>query len=169
MFFIIAAYAVSAAVLYAAGMRRCGKDPVFSAPGRFVFTFLSLTWGLPMTVAGAVAALFLLVTGHRPKRFGYCVLFELKKLGFGLSLGLFIIAPQNDLRAAAHEHGHSVQNIYFGPFMPLSVGVPSLIRYHFRRIKMKITKRPCRRVYDGVWFERSATESGLDMQKNVRR
>lgn len=160
MLFIIAAYAVSAAALYIESLLRCRRDPVFAAPSdRALFVFLSVTWGLPMTLAGAFAALFLLLRGHRPKRFGSCVTFALPGLRFGLSLGMFIIAPEGDHEIMAHEHGHGIQNIYFGPFTPFCVGLPSVLRYWYRIIKSR-TKKPCKTPYDHIWFEKSATESG---------
>lgn len=167
MIYVIAAFAASAVLIYltADSVWRSRSDYTFAAPRRFVFIFLSLTWGLPMTLAGAFAALFLLLTGHRPRRFGYCALFELPRVGFGLSLGPFLIAPADDRLTAAHEHGHSLQNVYLGPFMPFCVSLPSAVRYHCRNLKMKIAKKPCRRKYDAIWFEHTATESGMELHK----
>ena len=179
---VIAAFIVSAAAIYIASAFRCGRDPVFAVPAyRVPFLLLSVTWGLPMTLIGALSALLLLISGHKPKIFGCCVLFELPKISFGLSLGIFIIAPEGDIPVKEHEHGHSIQNIYFGPFMPFCVGIPSVVRYWYRKIKAK-TKKPCKTTYDHVWYEGSATESGSafinkfrnkeikrNEQKNARR
>ena len=168
MIYVIAAVAASAAALYLSGMRRCVKDPVFAAPARVLFLLLSLTWGLPMTLAGAFAAFFLLITGHKPGIFGRCVLFKLSRAKFGLSLGLFIFAPEGDMPTASHEHGHSVQNVYFGPFTPLCVGIPSAVRFWYRKFRSAV-KKPCRTAYDHIWFERSATESGLALYSKPKK
>ncbi|MBQ1848216.1 MAG: hypothetical protein II135_09440 [Clostridia bacterium] len=168
MILVLIAVLISSLCVYAAAAKRCGTDPVFTAPAhRILYVFLSLTWGLPMTLAGAFAALILLISGHRPKRFYGAVLFELPKIRFGLSLGLFIISPEGDLAVAAHEYGHGIQNICLGPFMIPCVAIPSALRYHYRNIRTKL-KKPCKTAYDGIWFERSATESGVSYVNSMK-
>ena len=36
---------------------------------KILYYFLSFTWGILSNIAGAVIALVMIVTGHRPKRF----------------------------------------------------------------------------------------------------
>ncbi len=162
MIYIIAAFILSAAALYFAAAALYRQRPVFAAPGsRAVFIFLSVVWGLPMTLAGAFAALFLILTRHKPQKYGHCVLFEFDGISFGLALGPFIFAPKGDEEVKAHEHGHGIQNIYFGPFMPFCVGLPSVIRFWYRNLRSK-TEKPCKTTYDHIWFEGSATQSGSE-------
>ena len=56
---------------------------------RTIFHLLSCTWGVLMTAIGAVVALTLLITGHKPKMYGHCIHFETGKNWGGISLGLF--------------------------------------------------------------------------------
>ena len=39
---------------------------------RSAYVLLSMTWGLPLTLAGALTFLVLMAAGKRVKRFGYC-------------------------------------------------------------------------------------------------
>ena len=163
---IAAAYVILSAVLYFAMRIKCRKNAVFTAPkSKFAFYFLSLTWGAPKTITGALAALALRLTGHRTVKYGPAWCFELPGIDWGLELGLFFIAPEGgDERIKAHELGHGIQNIYFGIFTPLVVSLPSAIRFRYRRIR-KRKGRPCKSGYDEIWFERSATESGMEYMR----
>ncbi|MBR6915096.1 MAG: hypothetical protein IKN36_01945 [Clostridia bacterium] len=158
--FIIAGYVLISAGLYAALRIRCKKDPVFRAPkSSAVFYAVSLTWGLPTVLPGAIVALFLRLRGRKPVKTGREWGFLLPGVNWGLSLGLFFIAPVRSRSTALHEVGHGIQNFYLGPFMPAVVLIPSFIRFWFFRIQRKRGRTPANR-YDGVWFERSAAASG---------
>ena len=114
----IAVYISIAVVLYFAMREKCEKNPVFKAPKhRATYYILSFTWGLPMTLFGCIVALGFLITGHRPKRYGWDWYFEIKGIGWGLELGIFFIAPDGECeQLKAHEQGHGIQNIYLGIF-----------------------------------------------------
>ena len=139
----------------------------FRAPrSRAVFYLLSFTWGLPVTLGGCIAAGVLFLAGKRPKRYGWDFCFD-KKVDWGLDMGLFFIADAaGSRRLLDHEHGHSIQNIWLGPFMPLTVCLPSTSRFWVRRIAEKIGKQP-KTYYDDVWFEGSATLSGRALTERV--
>ncbi len=157
---IIAAYALICLALYHIFRALCRRGFVFRAPrSRAIYYILSFTWGLPTTLAGFVIALALLVTGHRPERYGWNIRFRLK-INFGFSAGLVFVSPRTCAdRLCAHEHGHSIQNIYLGPFMPGVVSLPSSARFHWRNIRTRLKKTNAR-PYDSAWFEGSATRSG---------
>ncbi len=158
---IAAGYLAISAVLYALMRAKCRRDPVFRAPRRrWAFYALSLSWGLPAVLIGAVGALFVRLRGHRTVRHGWFRGFSLPGIDWGLSLGLFFIAPEGSDRLRAHEIGHAIQNVYLGVFMPAVVLISSFVRFHFRRLKEKRGK-PSKTEYDAVWFEGSATASGL--------
>ena len=126
------------------------------------FYLRSLTWGLPVNLGGAVVALGMLATGHKPKRFGNCISFEVGRGWGGGSLGMFLfICKDAPLRLKAHEHGHSIQNCYYGPFMPFLVNIPSSSRYWYRKAIHAVAPQKPLPPYDNVWFEAEATRLGL--------
>ena len=51
----------------------------------------------------------------------------------------------------------------FGPLMPFIVAIPSCIRYWFRRFTKPTT------MYDGIWFERQATNLGYRMDNIFKK
>ena len=128
---------------------------------KILYCLLSLTWGLPLTIVGGLAAIALIVTGHRPKRFGYGLYFETgKKRWGGVNLGPVFIChkkPSDSLKA--HEFGHSIQNCYFGPLMIFIVAIPSATRYWIREWKKSRGEKNLP-PYDSIWFEGQATELG---------
>ena len=100
-----------------------------------LFWIMSCTWGIIMTLIGLLTALGLIIAGNKPKRFGYGFYFEVGKEWGGVSLGpVFLTEEFADNSLKQHEAGHGVQNIWFGPFMPFVIGIPSMIRYWFREI-----------------------------------
>ena len=126
---------------------------------RKTYYTLSFTWGLPLTLIGAIVALFLLATKHRPHLWRGCLCFEIGKTRWGgLNLGLVILCQHNASDSLkSHELGHAVQNCYLGPIMLLFVFC-SAVRYHYRDYKeRKGEKLP---PYDSWWFEGQATEYG---------
>ena len=69
-------------------------------------------------------------------------------------------------RTAWHEHGHGIQNCFFGPFMPFAVSIPSMTRYWIRR--MRPNKR-FRHEYDDIWFESQATRLGAKQKERLEK
>ncbi|MBQ5953111.1 MAG: hypothetical protein IJL47_03580 [Lachnospiraceae bacterium] len=130
------------------------------------FYLLSLSWGLLMNLAGGIAAAAMLLTGHKMRRFGPCFYFEHGKDWGGMDWGMFIVVCKGaDQRLLAHELGHAMQNCRFGPFMPLLVGLPSSLRYHFRKLHKKVTGKEPKPPYDSIWFEAQATQLGQEYLK----
>lgn len=132
---------------------------------RKLFYILNLTWGLPMTLVGATAALGLFIKGYRPTRHGGCLCFIVGKNWGGVSLGLVMIVSEQATGATKnHEFGHALQNAVYGLFMPFIVSIPSAVRYWYRRKRKHSTLPP----YDAVWFERQATEWGNKFQEETK-
>ena len=132
------------------------------------FYLLSFTWGILMNAAGLIMALVMLVTGHHPRRFGPCIYFEQGENWGGMSWGMFLIVCKDaGGRLLAHELGHAMQNCRFGPFMPLLVGLPSSLRYWFRKLWKQIIGREPKRPYDAAWFEGQATRVGLEYMEKT--
>ena len=137
------------------------------------FYLRSFTWGLPVNIGGAAVSVILLATDHKPHRFGRCVQFDVGKGWGGGSLGVFMFTCRDaSKRLKAHEHGHSLQNCYYGPLMPLIVNIPSSARFWIRKgIQMVCPDRKLP-PYDSIWFEKEATEIGkeyVDFMENEEK
>lgn len=124
------------------------------------FYILSFTWGLPLTLAGLTVAAVLLCTGKKPKKWGACYYFEIGEHWGGLELGIIFLTNKNPTTYIKnHEHGHAIQNCFFGLFMPFVVCIPSIVRYWYRNIRTRL-KLANKAAYDDIWFEASATALG---------
>ena len=97
-----------------------------------LYWFLQCTWGLTMTLIGAVGAIVILCLGEKPKRFGHALYFVHGHGWGGVCLGgfFFVSHESSRLQDKTHEYGHSFQNAVLGPLFPFVVGIPSMIRYH---------------------------------------
>ena len=133
------------------------------------FYFLSLTWGLLYTAAGTLVALALILTGHKPKRWGWSWYFEVgKKPWGGAEWGpVFIKDRYSGESLKNHEFGHAIQNCRYGPLMVPLVSLPSSLRYWFRRIQAKRGAVP-KTDYDAAWFENQATRLGTEQINRLR-
>lgn len=130
---------------------------------KYLYWFLSLTWGLPMTLIGFLVSAVLLLMGYKPKRFGYTFYFEVGKNWGGLELGaIFLISKGEPLETKQHEHGHGIQNLWWGPLMPFVVSIPSACRYWYREYLVRSGKKKYYELpdYDSIWFEGQATRLG---------
>jgi hypothetical protein len=106
------------------------------------------TWCLPQTFLGFLIFLIIKIIDPAASSFFYkkgIILTRTIILNGGLSLGFFVFSfdysryPGKFLSGAqkrmdAHEWGHSIQSLIFGPAYLLVIGFPSIIRsYHWRR------------------------------------
>lgn len=131
---------------------------------KFVYWFLSLTWGLPLTLIGFIVAVPFLLKGCKLKAFGWTFYLEVNTYeGSGFSIGAIFFVPANcSLHMRQHEHGHGIQNTFLGVFMPFVVTIPSVIRFWYREylVKKKGVKYADLKPYESVWFEKQATSLG---------
>lgn len=137
---------------------------------KFLFYFLSVTWGCVMTIIGGFAVAGLLITGHKPEKYGWCWHFKVGKNWGGVSLGLVFISDNTPSEhTKMHEHGHSIQNCILGPLMPFVVGIPSAIRYWYREYLVRSGKKKYSELapYDSVWFEGDASRRGKNFIKSL--
>lgn len=122
----------------------------------------NLTWGLIMNIIGFIVALFLLISGHKPKKSGAVICFEIGEGWGGLNLGLVIlVCKDSDTDTKIHEFGHAIQNAKYGLAMPFIVCIPSAIRYWVREFQYRSGHPPKTGYYD-VWFEKEANELGAE-------
>ena len=97
---------------------------------------LSLTWGLPMTLVGAAAALFLRWKAYIPTRFGPCWVFTVGEGWGGVNLGPVVLVSKTAKNYTIyHEIGHCLQNCVWGPLFPFVIAIPSVVRYWLREQK----------------------------------
>ena len=128
---------------------------------KVIFWLLSLTWGLPMTLVGAAAALILIMKNYVPTRWGPCWLFVVGEGWGGINLGPVIIVSRTaKIRIFCHEVGHALQNCLWGPLFPFIIAIPSAIRYWYREWTKPTTN------YDDIWFEGQATRWGIKYLNN---
>ena len=124
-----------------------------------LYYILNILWGFPMTLLGAIAAFFLIITGHKPKRWGGVVYFTVGENWGGMELGLFFIVDKKEYYSTkCHEYGHSMQNALLGIFYPIVVAIPSAIRYWIFVFRERAGKE--NPDYDSIWFEGQATRWG---------
>lgn len=94
-----------------------------------LFWMWSCTWGIVMTIIGAVGALVLIIGGQEPRVFHGRVYFQLGRGWGGVSLGaFFFLSTTSPDSTKQHEAGHTIQNLIFGPLMPFVVCIPSAFR-----------------------------------------
>ena len=125
-----------------------------------LFYLLSFTWGLPMTLVGIVAGIFLTIIGKKAEKYGACWHFTIGRDWGGLNLGpVFITCEEPSDYTKDHEHGHAIQNCYYGFLMPFIVVFPSIVRYWYREFRWHIN-RPCITNYYDIWFEKQASDIG---------
>ena len=106
-----------------------------------VYWLIQCTWGLPMTLIGAIAALVLLITGHNPKTIGPNVYFQFGNGWGGIELGGFFLCSKTcDMHTKYHESGHALQNLIWGPLMPFVICIPSAARYWLREMPTRHKK-----------------------------
>lgn len=100
-----------------------------------LYWIVSCTWGVIMTLIGAVGALVILITGHKPQIFGYNVYFVVGSGWGGVNFGAFFFVAKTSDRLDIHQHeaGHGLQNLIFGVFMPFVVAIPSAVRCLIRK------------------------------------
>lgn len=125
-----------------------------------LYYILSWTWGIIMSLIGAIGALYHVCRGRKIQRHGGCFWIETGKNWGGVNLGMFFFYQEGaDESGKNHEYGHSLQNCIWGPLFPFVIAIPSAIRYHYRRQLIKKGEKPTTD-YDDVWFEGQATDWG---------
>ena len=116
---------------------------------KFFYYFLSCTWGIVMTLIGAIITFFLVCTGHKVHRHAGGFYTEVGYGWGGLELGLFFLCGRSSSKHLKdHEFGHSLQNCIWGPLFPFIIAIPSAIRYWLIKWKIIHVKN-----YDDIWFE----------------
>ena len=94
---------------------------------RILFIILQCTWGILPTLVGLF--FFLKLNNYPHKTYLGCIDTRWDTRS-GLSLGLFIFTPNDEIKDAdkirVHEYGHCIQSIVLGPLF-VAVGIISLV------------------------------------------
>ena len=99
---------------------------------KFLYMFISFTWGIIMSFVGAVTSLILLALGYKPIKYRSAWYFICGRNFNGLSLGPCFIIGRHNFEFIPHQYGHCIQNCIFGAFYPFIIALPSLIRAWYR-------------------------------------
>ena len=123
------------------------------------YWLLSCTWGLLLTIVGAIVTLVVLCLGGKPERNGPSVIIRIGKGWGGVSLGAFAFCEEDAGEFTKnHEFGHSLQNCILGPICPFIVDIPSAIRYWVYEYNRRHGKENFD--YYSIWFEATASDWG---------
>lgn len=105
---------------------------------KVLYIVIQCTWGLLQTLIGL--GFFVANRKCEHQFYRYCIDTKWNAKG-GLSLGLFIFTPKDEVENAqlirVHEYGHTIQSLVLGPFM-LFVGIISVAwgdLPYFRRMR----------------------------------
>jgi len=93
---------------------------------KILFILLQCTWGIAQTLLGAI---FFWKLRKYPHRFYRGCIDTQWDMRSGLSLGLFIFSPKDEIKDSekirVHEYGHCIQSMVLGPFYIL-IGLISI-------------------------------------------
>ena len=132
------------------------------------YWFLSLTWGLLMTVIGLLVTAFIIVfLRGKVHKNGFSYIVEIGGNWGGVNLGVASLCggytatcPNEEWfqHTRRHEFGHGLQNCVFGPLFPFLVAIPSAVRYHYQNWRSK--KGLHNKDYDAAIYEYTASKYG---------
>lgn len=120
---------------------------------------IQLTWGFIQSAMGFIV--FLRHAGN-PHSFYHGSILTQWDVSAGLSLGLFIFAPNQAGKSVdqliVHEYGHTYQSLFLGPLYIPVIGIPSLAWARLGRYKrMRETNKMS---YSYFWTEKWANKLG---------
>lgn len=134
---------------------------------RFLFYYLSFTWGIILSMIGLLMIIPFLVT----KRFGtyhgriYGIFPSCFGENWGFEMGCFFFLAENmkdNDYIKRHECGHGIQNAVYGLFQ-IVIQIWSFLRYWYREFKFYRKHKQPTTEYDSIWFEHQATEWGTNL------
>lgn len=106
-----------------------------------LYWILSWTWGILLTLPGAIATLIFLIAKKKPQKFGWEVYTTIGKDWGGLEAGpFFFVCSGSTDYVKCHEHGHGFQNVIFGPLALFVSFIPSASRYWLRKMNTQQKK-----------------------------
>lgn len=149
------------------------KDRKILSPAAFYV--LSWTWGFLMSFIGALVIGSIKLYGifakkaFKLQKHGYCYYITVGKRWGGLELGMFFLVCESSRDATKyHEHGHGVQNCFWGLLFPFVISIPSAVRYWYREFKYNRKGIKPETSYDSIWFESDATLTGRKYRNHFK-
>ena len=136
---------------------------------RILYVLWQWSWGLPQNLVGLCFFLYYRAKGCRNFSYqGARVTIWTNPSG-SMSMGRYLFlephwTPQ-DHRLLAHEYGHTIQSLFFGPLYLLIVGLPSILWAGLPRFQRM--RRTGKRSYYSVYPEKGATRLGERFAKPV--
>ena len=125
-------------------------------------------WGLPQNLVGLGFYLFYRIKGCPHFSYQGAVVTIWTNPSGSMSMGRYLFLEPcwtpSDHRLLAHEYGHTVQSLFFGPLYLLAVGLPSVLWAGlpcFRNMRRK------GRSYYSVYPEKGATRLGERFAKQT--
>ena len=148
------------------------------------YIMLQIVWGFPQTLLGFIVFIITIKCPHNYFFGSICTSWKWKG---SISLGLFIFVSDDPFyyyqsqkskytydeffsMLVAHEYGHTIQSLIFGPFYLLVVGIPSILWSRLPIFRKKRVKE--KKSYFAVYPENQATKlgekfTGLSFPKNM--
>jgi len=125
-----------------------------------------ILWELPQTILGWIISIYLTVESKEYYN-GRCIIFFERNNWFsrtfsGTSLGFYILLPVNSSQVTvAHEYGHCLQSIKWGPLYIPVIGLPSIINnLRGRRVYKNMTVSEVQEDYYNRYPEKEADKLG---------
>lgn len=136
---------------------------------RFLYVLWQWTWGLPQNLVGLCFFLYYRAKGCRSFSYqGASVTIWTKTAG-SMSMGRYLFLEPSwtpkDHDLLAHEYGHTIQSLFFGPLYLLGVGLPSVLWAGLPRFQRM--RREKKLSYYSVYPEKGATKFGKRFAKPV--
>lgn len=133
-----------------------------SAMKKLLYILCQWTWGLPQNLVGLGFFLFYRCKGCRSFSYqGARVTIWTQRSG-SMSMGRYLFMEPSwtskDHGLLAHEYGHTIQSLFFGPLYLPAVGLPSLLWAGLPCFQKM--RRAGKRSYYSVYPEKSATRLG---------
>lgn len=142
--------------------------PICSEMKRLLYVLCQWTWGLPQNLVGLGFFLFYRLRGCPHFSYQGAVVTIWTNPTGSMSMGRYLFLEPSwtpkDHDLLAHEYGHTIQSLFFGPLYLLTVGLPSVLWAGlpcFRNMRRK------GRSYYSVYPEKGATRLGERFAKQT--
>ncbi len=142
--------------------------PICSEMKRLLYVLCQWTWGLPQNLVGLGFFLFYRLRGCPHFSYQGAVVTIWTNPTGSMSMGRYLFLEPSwtpkDHDLLAHEYGHTIQSLFFGPLYLLTVGLPSVLWAGlpcFRNMRRK------GRSYYSVYPEKGATRLGQRFAKQT--